>query len=252
MKKGSHHSLETKALLAIAHREHIGCDVPGCARTHSGHGLCAMHLKRLRVYGSLDKPIRAGSNKGRKFTDEHKAKISLALVGKVKSVESRIKMSLAKKDLPAHNKGQKMTNEQKMNSGRSPGCIPWNKGIPTGISPMRGNRPEYNGVKFRSSYEVRFAKALDRLNIRWDYEPRRFYLGACSYVPDFYLPGLNAFWEVKGWYNDISKKKTQLFREIYPQYPLVIATLDVIENVEETENGSWNLEVIRSLGRVTQ
>jgi len=62
----------------------------------------------------------------------------------------------------------------------------------------------YDGVKFRSTYEVRFAYVLDMLEIDWDYEPCRFVYsisnseGYKNYTPDFYLPELDIYVEVSG------------------------------------------------------
>lgn len=60
----------------------------------------------------------------------------------------------------------------------------------------------YNGVKFRSTYEVRFAYVLDLLEIEWQYEPCWFIYSIDKqdrkYNPDFYLPELNVYIEVTG------------------------------------------------------
>jgi len=90
----------------------------------------------------------------------------------------------------------------------------------------------YHGVKLRSSYELRFAKALDAHGLKWEYEPRRFDLGLWTFLPDFFLPETGAYWEVKGWFDPKSQKKVQLFRERYPEIPLVIADNEVITMME--------------------
>ena len=43
-----------------------------------------------------------------------------------------------------------------------------------------------------------FAEQLDRANIQWVYEPRRFKTSLGSYLPDFYLPEFDIWVEVKG------------------------------------------------------
>jgi len=97
-----------------------------------------------------------------------------------------------------------------------------------------GPKPEYKGIRFRSSYEVRVAKALDAYGIAWEYEPKRFNLGTCSYLPDFYLPGLGVYWEVKGYFGRESQKKIELFRSMHPETPLVVATESIIAMMENT------------------
>ena len=57
---------------------------------------------------------------------------------------------------------------------------------------------DYTGLQFRSKLEARWAVFLDHLRIEWVYEPQRFHHGNCSYLPDFYLPNLKTWIEVKG------------------------------------------------------
>ncbi len=63
---------------------------------------------------------------------------------------------------------------------------------------------EYNGYRFRSRLEARWAVFFDAAGIDYQYEPEGFELGiACygdsdKYLPDFYLPGLDVYAEVKG------------------------------------------------------
>jgi hypothetical protein len=175
-----------------------------------------------------------------------------------------------------------MTPEQRVNSGRKPGSVPWNKGIKTGLAPWRGKtrgphsaetrakmraaalgkpktashaahilgkmwhgpKPLYRGVEFRSSYEVRFARTLDVRGVAWQYEPRRFDLGSCSYLPDFYLPEFGAYVEVKGYFSPESQTKVALFRASHPEYPLVVVMRQLIERLEQEEqnHGGGNLE----------
>ena len=47
---------------------------------------------------------------------------------------------------------------------------------------------EYQGVKFRSRLEARWAVFFDRLGVKWLYEPEGFELPSGRYLPDFYLP----------------------------------------------------------------
>jgi len=58
-------------------------------------------------------------------------------------------------------------------------------------------RRVYRGVEFRSTTEAKFAVFLDRLGIAWTYEPEGYSDGFHQTVPDFWLPDLDAFVEVK-------------------------------------------------------
>ncbi len=87
---------------------------------------------------------------------------------------------------------------------------------------------DYNGIRFRSRREARWAVFFDAAGIPWEYEPEAYDLSAApcptctsegklgadegeceechntgtvsrgSYLPDFWLPKQKMFWEVKG------------------------------------------------------
>lgn len=57
----------------------------------------------------------------------------------------------------------------------------------------------YHGTQFRSLLEACWAATLDSLNITWEYEPTTFDLPSGSkYLPDFHLPEMGTWIEVKG------------------------------------------------------
>lgn len=57
----------------------------------------------------------------------------------------------------------------------------------------------YAGRFFRSRTEARWAIFFDACGIPWQYEPEGFELsGGKLYLPDFWLPAFQAFFEVKG------------------------------------------------------
>ncbi len=64
----------------------------------------------------------------------------------------------------------------------------------------------YDGCRFRSRLEARWAVLFDALKIRWQYEPEGFEVGyrlsmqdgTFKYLPDFWLPDLVLWVEVKG------------------------------------------------------
>jgi hypothetical protein len=62
---------------------------------------------------------------------------------------------------------------------------------------------EYQGHLFRSRLEARWAVFFDYLGIKWSYEPEGFEVGFGNdclrrYLPDFFLPDLGVWVEVKG------------------------------------------------------
>lgn len=56
----------------------------------------------------------------------------------------------------------------------------------------------YAGCKYRSRTEARWGVFFDAVGIRFQYEDNGFALDAGAYLPDFWLPGLQMFLEVKG------------------------------------------------------
>jgi len=57
----------------------------------------------------------------------------------------------------------------------------------------------YNGYRFRSRLEARWAVFFDAAGIKYQYEPEGFDLGdGIYYLPDFYLPDDEVWVEIKG------------------------------------------------------
>jgi hypothetical protein len=60
---------------------------------------------------------------------------------------------------------------------------------------------KYQGYRFRSRLEARWAVFFDHLKLHWEYEKEGFYIGKVMYLPDFYVIGESGdgwFVEVKG------------------------------------------------------
>lgn len=55
----------------------------------------------------------------------------------------------------------------------------------------------YADCEFRSRLEARWAALFDLYDIEWIYEPEGFETPSVNYLPDFYLPGLRCYVEVK-------------------------------------------------------
>jgi hypothetical protein len=69
---------------------------------------------------------------------------------------------------------------------------------PTARPPVAPMESSYGGVRFRSKTEARWAVFFDALGIRWLYEPEGYVLECGPYLPDFLLPELRLFVEIKG------------------------------------------------------
>ncbi len=66
------------------------------------------------------------------------------------------------------------------------------------MNAVRPIETRYKGYRFRSRLEARWAVFFDQAGIRYDYEPEGFALpSGAAYLPDFYLPGLGVYVEIK-------------------------------------------------------
>lgn len=82
---------------------------------------------------------------------------------------------------------------------------PWIKSIDT----------EYNGMLFRSRLEARWAVFFDVAGIKYEYEPEGFEHHGYRYLPDFYLPELDTYVEVKPDREGLAKDIIKARRLIY-------------------------------------
>lgn len=87
---------------------------------------------------------------------------------------------------------------------------------------MSGRRKDLGDIFFRSKAEANYARYLNFLRIKWQYEPKTFDFakirrGCVSYKPDFYLPEEDRWIEVKGWFDAKSKTKLKRFKIYYPE-----------------------------------
>jgi len=89
-------------------------------------------------------------------------------------------------------------------------------------------------VFLRSSYELIYCQYLDKEEIPWLYEPKRFKLSnGSSYSPDFYLPTLNEWREVKGYWYKSARKKFNAFKYKYPEEKIKIIGAKKIMNLKK-------------------
>ena len=62
---------------------------------------------------------------------------------------------------------------------------------------MKAIETRYNGWFFRSRLEARWAVYFDSIGIKYEYEPEGYELPSGWYLPDFWLPQVRMFAEVK-------------------------------------------------------
>lgn len=121
------------------------------------------------------------------------------------SIETRRKISLA-------GKGRRMSPDERMRRS-----IAMKKAVKDHPDSYTKNNVvgrvkivEYNGTKLKGSWEVLVAQWFDAHNIRWEHEAvgfKYFWNGDRTYFPDFFLPELNVFVEVKGYESERDRSK---------------------------------------------
>ncbi len=158
-----------------------------------------------------------------------KAKV-LGLPTPIITEETRIKLSKA-------NKGKKLTNEQRERISLAMQKVvekypdSYTKNNVVG----RVKNILYNGIKLKGSWEVMVAEWLDSNNIKWEHETKHFeyeWNGKRKYYPDFYLPELDIFLEVKGYKTerDLAKWK------VVPNLKIVS-----LSEIKDIKSGTFDL-----------
>lgn len=99
----------------------------------------------------------------------------------------------------------------------------------------------YKGVEMRSRSEAKFARWCDRHRVKWLYEPEGYDLDGVWYVPDFYLPELRRFVEVKPltFAAETHKIKRMAAMKQFAFHHFSIVDPSLIEATEEERGAGW-------------
>lgn len=62
---------------------------------------------------------------------------------------------------------------------------------------LNARETEYDNHLFRSRLEAKWAAFFNAMGLEYDYEPERYGSVGRGYLPDFFIPGLNRFIEIK-------------------------------------------------------
>lgn len=114
----------------------------------------------------------------------------------------------------------------------------------------------YRGVRFRSRLEARWAEAFDQRGIEWTYEEDSYDLDGKYYLPDFWLPRLRTYVEVKGILNEEAESKPRALARAAANSQILVVIAHVPAGVRWAVAGSgplqWNdgLEVCEVTGLV--
>lgn len=95
--------------------------------------------------------------------------------------------------------------------------------------PTRGPR----GIRFRSKLEVAWATWLDAHRVSWEYEVDGYDFGrGLRYLPDFWLPELRTFLEVKGILDDVDAAKLTTLAVHAAPRDILVALVQIAEPTE--------------------
>ena len=94
-------------------------------------------------------------------------------------------------------------------------------------------------VSMDSTWEVACAERLDSLGVKWVRDPsmkieyRDKKLRLRNYIPDFYLPELDVYIEVKGYWTDAAKWKMKDVCQRNPGKIKIVESLEEIKEIDE-------------------
>jgi len=121
------------------------------------------------------------------------------------------------------------------------------KGNPMFGKISHGRKGKYRGTWMRISWEVAYARYCTTSKIKYRYEYKTFQVTYTldnkivdgTYTPDFYLPDLNKFIEIKGFWRPIALLKFNAFKQTYRDVHIEVL------NKKELEELGINLKYVR-------
>lgn len=125
-----------------------------------------------------------------------------------------------------HQGKQHSISSRKLMSMKASERIRANRDVHNGAG-KTGKRADLGGRYFRSRWEANYARFLSFIGIKWEYESKTFWFhkikrGTRSYTPDFFLPKISEYHEVKGWMDKKSKTRLNRMKKYYPDVKIVI------------------------------
>lgn len=79
------------------------------------------------------------------------------------------------------------------------------------LANIKAIETKYKGYRFRSRLEARWAVFFDSVGVKWEYEKEGYKLRKRQYLPDFYLPELQLWVEIKGTNEDARIAKDEIW-----------------------------------------
>lgn len=179
-------------------------------------------MKDLYASGKLTPPM-----KGKKLSEEHAAALHNSSRGKPSwNSGKRKEWTLSNCKGCGKEFGHSKKRARRFCGRRCSGL--WvsrmhKEGLYAHIKQGRGNGGWHNGKWMRSSWEIEFAKRIDKADIAYEHEPKAFHLrDGSSYRPDFWIPEKRLWVEVKGHWWPKAWKKFNMFLEDFPDERMIV------------------------------
>lgn len=106
---------------------------------------------------------------------------------------------------------------------------------------MQAIQTYYKGILFRSRLEARWAVFFDCMNIIWEYELEGFQDRRIKYLPDFWLPQVSMWAEIK--YRELNEDEIKKAKKlvVFRQHPvLMLIGSPTYKNYYAIELDPWN------------
>jgi hypothetical protein len=176
------------------------------------------YIQKLRNKKIWNKGIACREETKQKLSAKNKGKSNVALIGKPRPQWLREKLATLRR-------GTKLTDEHKAaisrahkgrkgnpeHYNRGPDHHNWGKPAPVGSGHSKGSYCK-KGHYVRSTWELACADWFFDRNIEYTYEATLFDLGdGIRYRPDFYIPSMDLYVEVKGYYLEKDRIKHSRF-----------------------------------------
>lgn len=129
-------------------------------------------------------------------------------------------------------RGRAISEKQKRDISQTLMGHPANTGSGRGKSGFR----EDIGIYVRSRWEANVVRVFLFEEMDYLYEPQKFFFEDCSYTPDFYLPELDWWVEVKGYMSEEAKQKIERFKEL--GFNLLVVDKSIYKQLEERYEGA--------------
>ena len=202
-----------------------------CNKIYSKHGI-GTHIWRCHTeVGKAHKPDNVGNPNS--WKRRGKTLEDLYGVEKAKSIKEKLSNN--------HNsdgRGATLEREQLRRQNISDAMKKIKSKPDANIKGGRCKWFEYKGAQLQGTWELRFAKLCDKKNIEWKKNQKYIYEYNTSdeqkhyYRPDFYLPEIDVWIEIKGYWWGKDKEKMQFVFEQNPNHKLKIIKKKQLQDLE--------------------